>query len=750
MLWRRLIIGIFLLLPGLAVAGDILKDVEYQTDDDFIHIRVLFGTEVDYIKHFPSSRGKITQIQIKLKGEKFDKKSQKRRETIEPDANAPGVIRDVIYEGNVRGGPYLVLRFSSVVRFVLKKEKNSRLLTVSIDRKELESVEQAEVEKAAEKTPSVEENSRADQLMAEGRKFLTKGENGDAILSFSEILSLPANKHTQDAKEYLGLARERSGQLDMAKNQYTEYLKLYPKTPKTNTVRQRLMTLNARLDQMERQLKEGKRQQQAKVTGRLPGELFGRVAQLGYLAALKTDDAQPELAQARVLSFLDVTRRWRDEDKDARLSFSGSNDADFQEGASRTFGSAQDDVEDEPLKGIGLEQETRIRAAFAEYKGRKNKIHAVFGRQSVNSGGVLGRFDGMLLGYEVKKNISVYGVAGAPVDYQDHNKIQVNKPMAGGRVDFNKLNENWKASLYGIQQEVDGLLERRAIGGDVRYFFDKRIFYSLLDYDVSYKTVNFFTSHFGWQVNDKTKFDMHVDRRRSPVMLTSNALRGLGAEVDEQLKSILTIDQLQAVLTEEQIRQRARDYTGHSELATMGLNRELATDLSMIANLTISRYDLGKAQQEDALKEGELSVEEQKEILFNPFNNKNRDITAALQLVKRNFFKPRDIILAGARVSDSPNNRRFSANATFRTPIKDKWWLDLRGRLMYTQQFDNPDTENDETGNSIRISPTVRTEYRLTKKMTFEMEGGADVNRSTPSTGNLGWYFFNAGYRYLF
>lgn len=739
-----------LALPGIAFAGDILKGVEYQTDDDFIHIKVLFGTQVDYVKHFPGSRGKITQIQIKLKGNKFDEKSQRRRETIAPDANAPSVVRDVIYEGNVRGGPYLVLRFSSVVRFVLKKEKNSTVLTVSIDRKELEIVEQANEEKAGETTPDLVDNSRADQLMAEGRKFLTKGENGDAILSFSEILSLPANKHTQDAKEYLGLARERSGQLDMAKNQYTEYLELYPKTPKTNTVRQRLMTLNARLDQMERQLKEGKRQQQAKATGRLPGELFGRVAQLGYLAALKTDDAQPELAQARVLSFLDVTRRWRDEDKDARLSFSGSNDADFQEGASRTFGSTQDDVEDEPLKGIGLEQETRIRAAFAEYKGRKNRIHAVFGRQSVNSGGVLGRFDGMLFGYEVKKNISVYGVAGAPVDYQDHNKIQVDKPMAGGRVDFNKLNENWKASLYGIQQEVDGILERRAIGGDVRYFFDKRIFYSLLDYDISYKTVNFFTSHFGWQLNAKTKFDMHVDRRRSPVMLTSNALRGLGAEEDEQLKNILTIDQLRTVLSDEQIRQRARDYTGYSELATMGLNRELATDLSMIANLTISRYDLGKAQQEDALNDGELSAEEKKEILFNPFNNKNRDITAALQLVKRNFAKPRDIVLAGVRISDSPNNRRFSGNATFRTPIKDKWWLDLRGRLMYTQQFDNPDTENDETGNSIRISPTVRTEYRFTKKMTFEMEGGADVNRSTPSTGNLGWYFFNAGYRYLF
>ena len=382
-----LLLLLSLLVPRVALSGDILKSVEYTSDENYIHIKALFGDKVDYVKHFPSSRGKITQIQIKLKGDKFDAKSQKRRETIAPDENAPAVVRDVIYEGNVRGGPYLVFRFSSVVRFVLKKEKNSSFLTVSIDRKELEAIEKKKAEKSEESSEKVAENSRADQLMKEGRRFLTKGQNGEAILSFSEILNFPKNKHTQDAKEYLGLARERNGQLDMAKSQYVEYLGLYPKTPKTNTVRQRLMTLNARLNQMERQLKEGKRQKQTKAKGRLPGDLFGRVAQLSYNAAVEKDDSEPELAQMRVLSFLDVTRRWRDETKDARLSFSGSNDTDFL-GSSLTFGSAEDEQEDEELKPT-LDMETRIRSAFGEYKGRKNKIHGAFGRQSVNSGGIL-------------------------------------------------------------------------------------------------------------------------------------------------------------------------------------------------------------------------------------------------------------------------------------------------------------------------------------------------------------------------
>jgi len=735
----RCIGQLFLLmfLWGVAVsvqANDILEDVSFTDKGEEIEIKAKISLPFDYVKHFPSKRGKIIQIQLKVDGQEKDKKKTKRRETIRPDSSTPLKIRDVIFEGNVRGGPYLVIRFNDVVKFRVDEVKNSQTISIFVEKDKV----QVPVPGQSKQAGVVDEKlMEVDQLMRDARVALTDGKNGEAILLFSKLLSMPEHKHIMDAKEYLGLARERNGQLDMAKKEYEEYLKLYPKERRANTVKQRLMTLNARMAVPKKQLKESKRTLALrKKEGLKRTDLFGRFSQIYYTAFIKKQDSSYKNQQSLLLSFFDTSWRQRDSEKETRLVFSGSHEEDFKK----------------------PDREPRIRSLYADYKGKKNGFHATVGRQSVNSGGVLGRFDGGVLGFRIKPKYRGYLVGGFPVDFVDHMQLQSNKPMLGGRLDIKDVIPHWQSSAYVIHQWVDSITNRFAVGADARYFHKKKIFYSLVDYDVSYKTMNFLTLHYGWQLNEKTKIDVHFDRRRSPVMLTSNALQGLSSVTDPQslgasilptvsvqnIKDNLSIAYLREIgMTDEEIRKRAIDNTGKSTLITFSVRRNLKKDLELNGNLTLNRYEPGVnfseiEKEKDAENEEEDNPKDTSFISLSTW-----DKVLYTQLIQRNYFKPRDILIGGLRYSNNKTSLRYEANATVRYPFQKKWWIDMKMRFMYTT---NKEREKD----AARANPKVRIEYRYNKKLTLEGDIGTEINKSQLEGEDYTWTSGNLGFRYLF
>ena len=724
-----------------AFSAEILKDVTYAKKGKLVEITAQLGAPFSYVKHFPKKRGKIIQIQIKSDSPLSEGINLKRREMIEPDDAAPVSIRDVIYEGNVRGGPYLVFRFNSIVEFNVESNTNSAFLKVLI---------KSEEEEAA---PTVSEVAKVDngaeKLMKDARFALTNGKNADAILLFSKLLTMTDHKYMADAKEYLGLARERNGQLEIAKKEYEDYLNLYPKERRANTVRQRLMTLNARLSSPKRDLKESKRQIALRNPDQKRVDVFGRVSQTYYYGSIKTENSASRDQQNTLLSFLDANRRERSQEKETRLVFSGSHEVDALNNGY---------------------MEARVRSIYGEYKGKQGKtngLEVTLGRQTVNNGGVLGRFDGGVIGAQLKPKVKGFLVGGWPVDFINHHEVQTNKPMLGGRFDFDEPIPHWKFSSYGIRQMVSGLVNRFAVGGDVRYFFDKKIFYSLVDYDVSYQVFNFITFHYGWQATPKTKFDVHFDSRKSPVMLTTNALQGLSVQnvprdstadpngsgpttgsIDEAVLNfpghpstnelpvgtLLTIKKLRELgIPESAIKEQAKNNTGSSTLMTFTARHTINKDLTLNSYLTLSRYQPGSNQIND-----EDTVPED-----TSFFSTDYDYSISSQLIQNNFFKPRGILIGGGRVSKNKNSRRFEANATFRTPIKDKWWTDYKMRVMYT-------INTGEDKNAVRLSPRFKLDYRHTRKLTLDTGLGMDYNLTQFEGQDYTLIMFNAGFRYLF
>ena len=725
---------LLLLIPfcSQAYATDILKNISYNKKGGLVEILAELAVPFSYVKHFPRKRGKIIQIQIKPGSKELTKGdvNLKRREMIQPDASAPVAIRDVIYEGNVRGGPYLVFRFTQIVEFKVDASKNSTILRVMVKSSE---VDVKPVVKAVKK----ESDNSVEQLMRDARSALTNGKNAEAILLFSKLLQMGDHKYMSDAREYLGLARERNGQLDMAKHEYEEYLKLYPKAPRASTVRQRLMTLNARLAAPKRVLKESKRQVALRKPGQSRIDIFGSVSQTYYYGAIKTESSETRDQQNSLLSFFDASRRERDKHKETRLVFRGSHEVDILE---------------------SYRMEARVRSAYGEYKNKENGLEVTLGRQTVNRGGVLGRFDGGLVGVKLRPKLKAYMVGGWPVDFINHQEVQTNKPMFGGRLDLDNPLPNWTLSGYGIKQLVDGITNRFAIGGEVRYFHDKKIFFSLVDYDVSYQKVNFLTLHYGWQATPKIKFDVHYDRRRSPVMLTTNALQGLSVQsVAEDIGgqeafftqlnfpgyplknrlpvgSVLTVGQLLDLgIPEAKIRDQAIRNTGVSTLMTFTARHSLKKDLTMNTYLTLSEYVPGV----------NLVAENDPVPKDTSFLPSNLDYSVSTQLIHNHLYKPRDILLGGLRYSNNENSKRFEVNSTYRIPLRKKWWTDYKVRVMYT-------INKEEGKRAARLSPRFKLDYRYTRRLTFDTSVGVDYNKSQFVGQDYTLLMFNAGFRYLF
>jgi len=736
-------IGQFAMLASLFVfkslyAGDILTSVDFSEKADMIEMKVHFSKTFSYRKHFPTSRGKIIQVLIKPDDENVDAGFYKKREMINPEKSAPIGIRDIIFEGNVKGGPYLVIRFQKIETFTLSKEKNSNVLTVQIKSSQAPSVSSRSTE-GQETKQNGSKNEKADQMMREAKNALTRGDNVQAILLFSQLLDMPGHSHIHDAKEYLGLARERSGQLELAKKEYEDYLRLYPKVRRAETVKQRLMTLNARLERRKtRQLAQTKRSAaRNKSSGAGRNDFFGRLSQIYFNAWMDTETKPSSRSQNQLLSFFDVTKRFRNEKRDLRLAFNASSSLGLLE------------------KGT---HEARVRSIYAKYKGHKNKMSGSIGRLSVSSGGVLGRFDGFTVGYEYKPKWFIHGVLGAPVNFSEHQKIQTNRPLYGMRLQSEELFTHWKGSSYIIKQDVSGITDRFAIGTDARYFRNRNVFYALLDYDVSYKVLNFLTAHYGTQASAKTKLDVHFDRRRSPVMLTSNAANGLTSITDKNITSQLGIPSeaasspgntvadrikrdpsikklLDEGVSEDVIRGRAIENTGHSTLISIGMTHQTTKDLQVNTNLTLSKYTPGTSviDEDDENKPPKDSI----------FALDGFDYMFSGQFILRELLFDRDTYMAGARLSNNNRSKRYSVNFSARAPYGKSWRFNGRLNVVYTKNTE----KNLVSG---KISPSFKAEYRWTKKMTFETNFGVDINKTQAINEDYVWSYINFGYRYIF
>jgi hypothetical protein len=403
---------------------------------------------------------------------------------------------------------------------------------------------------------SIEVEARAAELMTAARAALDARRDSLATERLNELLMLPPNRQSRDAQELAGVARERSGEVQKARAEYELYLKLYPEGEGAARVQKRLDALAA---PEPAGVRRAERAPLRALTGSLSQYYYGgRTRVETAFETPTTPDRSTFTATdlSALVTNVDVTLRNRTESGDTRFVLRDTNSASFLEDGQGSY--------------------NRLTAAYFDYRGLQNPLSLRVGRQTGLVGGLPHRFDGAIAGFGIGPKWRVNASVGAPVEYP---KIESDRQFWAANLEYENLADAWSGNFFFIEQKSDGLLDRRAVGTEVRYFRGGTSLFSLLDYDTSYKEWNITMAQGTWQTEGRTTLNLMVDRRKAPTLTTTNAIFGQGTT---------SLDTLRLTLSEEQIRQLARDVTATATQALVGVTTPIAAKWQLGADARLT------------------------------------------------------------------------------------------------------------------------------------------------------------------
>lgn len=529
-------------------------------------------------------------------------------------------------------------------------------------------------------------------LMQEGRAAMMAGDNARAVQIYTRILREPENANTRRAQEYLGLARERNGQVAHAVAEYRRFLMLYPDGDDTARVRQRLAGLVA-IEELRPELvrTEGPRRAPSR------WDIYGGIAQYYRHDESQFGDRESVTAQSSVLTDLDLVARRRGDR--------------FDVSSRATLGNLYDMLGEDQGPG----NSTRIYYMYADVVDAKLNTSMRIGRQTVRHSGVLGRFDGLHLAWQWRPDVRFNVVTGYPVD-SPIDGVESNRVFYGLSTDVTGVFDLFDASLFFNTQEVGGVEDRQAIGGELRYYDDARSLVTLLDYDVSYGEVNSFVMLGNWSLANRMTFNAMFDMRKTPLMTTRNALIGQPFE---------TVIELIASLGEDTVRQLAVDRTGDMQTLSAGVSAPLFDRFQLNADMTMTNYS-GTPASGDVPAIPEI----------------NGDLYYSLNLIGSSLLAEGDTTVLGVGYIDGSNASTLTFSVDARYPMTRGFRFNPRFRMSLREIVR---TESDQW----IAAPSLRLLYRFARRFRVDLEVGGEWSSQTTDGDSFDYntYFIYGGYR---
>ncbi len=529
--------------------------------------------------------------------------------------------------------------------------------------------------------------TKSQQLFADAKKNIINGDYRKAILILTKLLNLPENESTEAAQELIGVAREKNRQIAHAIAEYKNYLKRYPKGEFQHRVKQRLDGLtNARRTSRKKLRKAKKR------TGETPWQVYGTVFQF-YRRDVDTTESNDAVLNSSLDTDLSLSARKRTKSLDIRTQLTGSYQYNLEE---------------------SNENEFRVSSLYVDAADRKRNWNARMGRQSQNTGGVLGRFDGITLGYRLSPKWKLNAVTGFPVVISSSNQFQTDKVFYGMSLDAGTFNKYWNASTFIIKQTANDLDDRTAVGAELRYLHPKTTVFGLLDYDIDYNSLNIAQLIANARLPFDTSINLVADYRNGPILTTSNALQG---------QTSTTLEELLLTYTEDEIKQLAKDRTTVFRSVSGTLSKPLTETLLLSLDLAASHLESSPAS-------GGIEATPSTGIEY----------FYGAQLIANSIFKKGDTSLFGIRYADTSSSDTVTLSINSRYPYKKDWRFNPRIRV-------DSQTRNDDS-TILKFRPSFRVDYRAMRKVKVELELGYEYSNidDTFGTRTESNYFINMGY----
>jgi tetratricopeptide (TPR) repeat protein len=578
----------------------------------------------------------------------------------------------------LRLGPYATQKEAERVLKIALASYPRAWLAVNDENTDLSVVERAGVQSSAAARPidpALPDAERA-QILRDAHVASDQHKYPQAVDLLNRLLRQPEYPARAEAQEFLGLVRERSGQLAQAKAEYEEYLRRYPDGAGAVRVRGRLQTLAAA-------------SMSPKATGEFSAAAKNRWTMSGS-AAVTYQYGKDQTVSAgtttttnsvnAALVYADLLLR----DRGERYDFTSRVDAGYTHNLITTNGGSQD----------------RTTAAYAELTDRLFGVTARVGRQSLASQGVVGLFDGLYVGYQLNPTWQVSAAAGLPA-YTSYSTVSSRQKFGTVTAEFDPFHHAWVFDAYVLDELSGSDTERRSIGLQTRYFMPGLTAVALLDYDIAFRELNSVTLIGNAKVGEHWVLGFDADHRRSPLLQLDNALIG---------QSVPDLSALQTTFTPSQIRQLALDRTATSNTVVISASRSFGERWQFMA-------DLGGLELSGTPASPGVGTPPVGAVAATPSTGLDKNL--ALQVSGSSLLQAGDLHIFSTRFDDSPTSRSTTLSWDARFVLHGAWRL---GPRFSVEQV------NDQSagGKQVLYLPQVRGDW-TSRFSVFEVTAGYQV-----------------------
>jgi len=532
----------------------------------------------------------------------------------------------------------------------------------------------------------------ADRLLADARAAVVDRDYDRAAVLATQLLSGAPPQQSADARELLGLARERTGATAQAASEYRRYLADFPGTEGAARVQQRLDALLTARDRPRESLRDG-------VATRETGawSASGGISQYYRRDSIDWGGEYGAVDQSAVFTDVDAVARRAGE----RFDF----------GSRATIGHTLDTTGGE----YGPGDEARIYNLYVNLADRDLGLSGRLGRQTLRNQGVLGRFDGLYASWQWAPDWRVNVLAGFPV-YDPDDSPETSRRFVGFSVDALQLLDLFDVNVFANFQEVDGINDRQSVGAELRWFNADASLVGSFDYDFAYGELNSLVALGNWTLADRYTFNAMFDLRKAPYLTTETAL------VDQSAGSI---QELLLTYSEGEIRQLALDRSGALQSLALGVAVPISERFQVSADFTASSYDGTPASGGADATPGSGSMS-----------------YAYLSLIGTSLLREGDVSVLGLRYSDSGDWRTAGLLLDTRFPLSQSLRLNPRVLVSRREILAGDKTE-------LLVTPGLRLLWRIARRYQVELEAGSHFGSDDTGgeSSSPSGYYLNLGYR---
>ncbi|MCP4903709.1 MAG: hypothetical protein GY910_01915 [bacterium] len=670
-----------------------LRAVQIESDATGWTLDLEFEFAVRYLQHSPQSPGRTLRIQVDpLNLGERPILGGPLRESLPIPKGEPSPLLEIVYDTSLPLEPAVEIHFGRTLAFSVEQAEGLRGLRI-----------RAEIPENV--PPSKADDDRAGRLLSRARDSIRDGEFDLAIALLTRVLELPKNEATHqtrmDARELIALTHERLGQLAHAQSEYEAYLEDHPDGPAAERVRQRLDALITASDQPRKPLRRS-----TAVTVRPEGkgrshwrrELFGSLETRFFRAKTLSDDSGGDFLATNLLEDVDIAGSVEADTWALRGDFTGTYDLD--------------------VAGEGRSDDARISRLSIRVEDRVHRLEATVGRQRRSDSGVLGRFDGLHAAAEFGSHLKVSALVGLPVESTSDSKPNVDTVLAGGAVDFEDLwIEGLQGQFFVVGRQAESMLDRTAIGGEIRFIGDETYSFAYFDYDVVFDSLNTFMLSNSYRPSPDTDFRILIERRNSPVLTLRTALQG---------QTVQDLEELKGIFSENQIRDLALDRTAVSWSGTAGASHRPHPRYQVSGDLTVGYIESTKTS---GGVQGSPS--------FGP------TVSSSLQLLVNDWLLEGGIASVSIRYFEGDTSRSFMSTAYSRFTLPHK--LRLLPRIRWEWR------DSDVQGSRSLLRPSLETNWRY-ESLLFNGEMGLEWEEPISGGGAFRRvsYFLELGIRWEF